>query len=692
MKPGAHLKLLPRSTTQAARRKLSTATAYTTQSSPLYFDVLPQTSQPSGSSSTQSGGPSSAPRILKGPSQPTTALTPYSPPPTHSGSSSTSTIAHPRYTTNSSHAYPGGNGLPLVWFVPTSTNSGRSEIERRLPWEGPSEGTGKERRTFSLEMGAYGIPKRRKTQQSEEHPSKDELHQQQHARLSASAPTSSSSLSTGSGASKEDPAAYSLAVQVGEDAYFLRPDALGVADGVGGWKHKGESNSALFAKKLMHFCSYELARQQQPDHSYPTPPPSSASTPNTSTANSAPPPTSGPDPVQILQTSYERCIHDAKQSGMLGSSTATLAVLAESELRIAHVGDCVVCVVRDGEMVFRSEEMQHSFNYPYQLGPRSDTTPAKHAQRLTVPVKANDIVILASDGMGDNLWDEDVVDEINRLIRTSPLPSQTGGAGGSLSFSASSTTSGQTPPASSHLRNAHAPAGPVTNTVLAQRLSEALASRAKRVSERRAMTADASGTMGAFASKGMRIPPPPKGPPPPPPSSTRPASTSAPMPIPPRPAAAAPLASTSQVTQTPTPPPSPLLKPIPVVEGMELPIHKSITQSDGQLDDDFVLGDGFGGDGEYGGAGLGGIGWPVEEEEEPEWVRDEIPFGRRAREAGVRFVGGKGDDISVLVAIISSVPEPSPEPPQPAPAYNHMRSSSSSAIDALAKLRLNSTR
>ncbi|KAG9030052.1 hypothetical protein FS837_003377 [Tulasnella sp. UAMH 9824] len=540
-------------------------------------------------------------------------------------------------------------------------------------------------------MGAYGIPKRRKNQQSEDH-NGDELRQQQQPQqqvnLSTSAPTSSP-LSTGSGASKEDPAAYSLSVQVGEDAYFLRPDALGVADGVGGWKHKGESNSALFAKKLMHFCSYELARQQQQDH-YPTPPPSSASTPTTSTPGSSPPPTSGPDPVQILQVSYERCIQDARQSGMLGSSTATLAVLAESELRIAHVGDCVVCVVRDGEMVFRSEEMQHSFNYPYQLGPRSDTTPATHAQRLTVPVKASDIVILASDGMGDNLWDEDVLDEINRFIRTSPLSSSPSQGGGSLSFSASSTSS-STPPSSSNIRNPHAPAGPVTNTVLAQRLSEALASRAKRVSERRAMTADASGTMGAFAQRRPTIPPPPKGPPPPPPSrSARPASTSAPMPIPPRPAAAAP--TPSHPTQTPTPPPSPLLKPIPVIEGMELPIHKSITQSDGQLDDDLVLGDGFGGDGEYGGAGLGGLGWGVEEEEEPEWVRDEIPFGRRAREAGVRFVGGKGDDISVLVAIISSVPEPTAEPPHPAPAYHHIRSSSTSAIDALAKLRLHATR
>jgi hypothetical protein len=32
---------------------------------------------------------------------------------------------------------------------------------------------------------------------------------------------------------------------------------------------------------------------------------------------------------------------------------------------------------------------------------------------------------------------------------------------------------------------------------------------------------------------------------------------------------------------------------------------------------------------------------------------DEVPFARRAREAGKKFVGGKNDDISVVVAVIS---------------------------------------
>ncbi|KAG8939016.1 hypothetical protein FRC04_007127, partial [Tulasnella sp. 424] len=93
------------------------------------------------------------------------------------------------------------------------------------------------------------------------------------------------------------------------------------------------------------------------------------------------------------------------------------------------------------------------------------------------------------------------------------------------------------------------------------------------------MTADASGTMGASAPKGMRVlrkaHPRPHQPDPA-------ALTLILIPIPPRPATAAAAMSpapASQVTQTPPPSPSPLLKPIPDVEEMKLPIHKSITQS-----------------------------------------------------------------------------------------------------------------
>lgn len=143
-----------------------------------------------------------------------------------------------------------------------------------------------------------------------------------------------------------------LAHQVGEDAYFIRPDALGVADGVGGWasqRHQRPTappaNSALFSRRLLHYCNMEMDLHPSKD----------------------------PDPVEILQRGYETSVGLSLAEGVVGSSTVLLAVLAKEakELRIAHVGDCCAYVVRDQEIVFRTMEMQHHV--------RLTTTPSEHA-------------------------------------------------------------------------------------------------------------------------------------------------------------------------------------------------------------------------------------------------------------------------------------------------------------------------
>jgi protein phosphatase PTC7 len=74
----------------------------------------------------------------------------------------------------------------------------------------------------------------------------------------------------------------------------------------------------------------------------------------------------------------------------------------------------VPCLVRDGAIVYRSEEIQHAFNYPLQLSPAS---PTLLARTVEIEVKEGYIVILSSDGMTDNLWDEDVLDEIHKVSR-----------------------------------------------------------------------------------------------------------------------------------------------------------------------------------------------------------------------------------------------------------------------------------
>ncbi|KAJ7147596.1 hypothetical protein C8R43DRAFT_1195321, partial [Mycena crocata] len=90
-------------------------------------------------------------------------------------------------------------------------------------------------------------------------------------------------------------------------------------------------------------------------------------------------------------------------------------------LKIAHLGDCMGMLVRGGEVAWRSEEMWWRWNTPVQLTSgtpkaHAEVTPASAAHLFTLPVRAGDILILASDGLGDNLWDEDVLEEVGRVV------------------------------------------------------------------------------------------------------------------------------------------------------------------------------------------------------------------------------------------------------------------------------------
>ena len=204
-----------------------------------------------------------------------------------------------------------------------------------------------------------------------------------------------------------------LAVQVGEDAYFVRDNAMGVADGVGGWcrtrtsglnfSHFGlfmpilysdspkgaPSPSALFARRLMHFCSTEVVAQASPPtasfHDLPSSskeplfPHSPLSTPQDVSGDTVEDLADGLDVLLILERAYERALksHVITPSAqastpslpapskpeplLIGSSTALLAVLDsagshvptpevsvvadvqahDAVIRIAHLGDCM---------------------------------------------------------------------------------------------------------------------------------------------------------------------------------------------------------------------------------------------------------------------------------------------------------------------------------------------------------------
>lgn len=86
---------------------------------------------------------------------------------------------------------------------------------------------------YTLDVGAYGIPKK--------HPHSTQ--QRSLAYNTSNGFAGSSSRAFHSTASSAPTDGELVSVQVGEDAYFIRSDALGVADGVGGWEARSRRRS-----------------------------------------------------------------------------------------------------------------------------------------------------------------------------------------------------------------------------------------------------------------------------------------------------------------------------------------------------------------------------------------------------------------------------------------------------------------
>ncbi len=96
-----------------------------------------------------------------------------------------------------------------------------------------------------------------------------------------------------------------------------------------------------------------------------------------------------------------------------GSSTACVAALrAGGLLEVASLGDSGLRVVRGGRVVFRSQVQEHAWNMPYQLAwPEAlpDTDRARDAAVARVQLARGDVLVLGTDGVFDNAWEEQLV-------------------------------------------------------------------------------------------------------------------------------------------------------------------------------------------------------------------------------------------------------------------------------------------
>ncbi|KAL3840316.1 hypothetical protein ACJIZ3_024907 [Penstemon smallii] len=169
----------------------------------------------------------------------------------------------------------------------------------------------------------------------------------------------------------------------GEDAHFIctEEQAIGVADGVGGWADLGV-DAGQYARELM--ANSVNAIQEEPKGSI--------------------------DPVRVLDKAYT-------STKAKGSSTACIIALTDQGLNAVNLGDSGFMVVRDGCTVFRSPVQQHDFNYTYQLESGNSGDLPSHGQVFTIPVAPGDVIIAGSDGLFDNLYNNDITAVVVHAVR-----------------------------------------------------------------------------------------------------------------------------------------------------------------------------------------------------------------------------------------------------------------------------------
>ena len=62
-------------------------------------------------------------------------------------------------------------------------------------------------------------------------------------------------------------------------------------------------------------------------------------------------------------------------------------------------------------VVFRSPQQEHEFGYPFQIGHHETADHPATAQIFEVVLEAGDIVVLGTDGLFDNLSDQEILEE-----------------------------------------------------------------------------------------------------------------------------------------------------------------------------------------------------------------------------------------------------------------------------------------
>lgn len=189
---------------------------------------------------------------------------------------------------------------------------------------------------------------------------------------------------------------------------------------------------SLWSRLILHFWALEAERD-------------ASVTPEAATS-------SEPNPVQYLQKAYEQTITATSSPNEWNGTTTACAALLHYNVKqpsqgpllyVTNLGDsqCLVMRPNTEEMIYKTTEQWHWFDCPRQLGTNSPDTPNNNAVLDKVDIEENDVVLAMSDGVVDNLWEHEVIENVVDSIRKwesgeggEASGDRVGGAGGGMLF------------------------------------------------------------------------------------------------------------------------------------------------------------------------------------------------------------------------------------------------------------------
>lgn len=189
----------------------------------------------------------------------------------------------------------------------------------------------------------------------------------------------------------------------GEDAHLVSQQRqvtiAGVFDGVGGWAQYGVDPSR-YSNQLANLVELELTGQVESTGSF-----------------------SLRDALRVA----------AKNNREIGSCTACVTAVdwgpeEEATVTTLNLGDSGAILLRPSpdadvySLVARSQVQQHAFNTPYQLGTQSADS-ADDAELATFTGRAGDVVVLATDGLFDNMSVGEITDVLATELHEQPAKS-----------------------------------------------------------------------------------------------------------------------------------------------------------------------------------------------------------------------------------------------------------------------------